>query len=72
MRMSRRFSPSLEPMSARIAPSTFAPAIHGGAVSPHSGIVGALDDAPTSPPTDTGSSPIVDDPPSGTTTNTVC
>lgn len=71
MRTSRRFSPSIEPMSARIAPSTIAPVGHGGAVSPHPVIVATLDDAPTSPTTGDGTLPIVPDP-TGSTTGTVC
>jgi hypothetical protein len=71
MRTSRRFSPSLETMSARIAPSTVVPVASGTLLSPGAPVVVTMDDAPTTPSTGEGTLPIVPDP-TGTSTGTVC
>ncbi len=71
MRTSRRFSPSIETMSARIAPSTVMPVASVPVVSASAPVVVAMDDAPTTPSTGEGTLPIVPDP-TGTSTSTVC
>jgi hypothetical protein len=71
MRTSRRFSPSIEPLSVRIAPSTVAPVASGTVLLPHPPVVVTMDDAPTTPSTGEGTLPIVPDP-TGSSTGTVC
>jgi hypothetical protein len=72
MRTSRRFQPSFESMSARIAPSTIGLIGHG--VDGPRPVTPTLDtsDDPTDPPSGAGTGPIILDPPGGSTTGSVC